>query len=804
MFASTSTRASWLLRLVSGLCMVFVADLSRQPLSAQTERSQLNQAPQMTNGGGAVPVRIVDDRLVVACDVSGSQLRIPANLWLDFDGAYGFQLHNRAAFNLPAETQDGRPLPLTIHFPDFEIQVARRELGPEEDFEHFTKYHSAEIGENALVGAIGAEILKHFDVVFDLPRGQVMIVPPGGLAGVTESRTPNEVLVNITIQNDLVWLPVTLRGRQGELQKAMAIGSSHYDTLLDRRLCGQLGRPAGNVGPVRCGEIDFAPYVAFRPQDVILAHPDGVAGVMGLNLLKSFRVHVDRESRLATLQPPRSASFPAEELAFFQAMVSEDSVLVEDWLKQHSQTRLGREAAELLLTLMLDEGADEQQLAGGIQWINDTMPEDLRATRLLDLMEELVNEGELDLGIAAGELGIKSARADRYPEANYKLHGRLGELLLPKDNREAWRHLLSAAFGLPEDGMINLNLGRCYENNGQNRRAVSRYIQALIKAESSELAMEALARMDSRLPVSERLTIETIDRMTSGRIRNFTAPEKYVPQDPTQLANRTALVEFFTNSYFGTEERGGAIGGALGNQGLISHFLDHDCVFLSHHLPVPKLDPLVTPLGAHMAKWLRVPGPNVQVVDGRSVVAGAGKHRHAERIFKSARSAVVDRLAIPTDIGIEATGKLAPDGVSGHVRVTGPAVGLSGVSPTDRLLVQVVVAERGVVFHGSTGVVIHRMLARGLATPGSLRGVPYLPDEAGVFELNFSRTFAELEAANQAHYEQLEQGKTGGGSRIGMRIEPHSVEVIVVVREAATGEVRQAHRCQLERPESAE
>lgn len=100
------------------------------------------------------------------------------------------------------------------------------------------------------------------------------------------------------------------------------------------------------------------------------------------------------------------------------------------------------------------------------------MKADLRATRLFDLMEELVNEGEVDLGIAAGEIGVKSARKDRYPEANYKLHGRLGELLLPRDNREAWRHLLSAAFGLPDDGMINLNLARVYEANGKTKTRV--------------------------------------------------------------------------------------------------------------------------------------------------------------------------------------------------------------------------------------------------------------------------------------------------------------------------------------------
>ena len=114
---------------------------------------------------------------------------------------------------------------------------------------------------------------------------------------------------------------------------------------------------------------------------------------------------------------------------------------------------------------------------------------------------------------------------------------------------------------------------------------------------------------------------------------------------------------------------------------------------------------------------------------------------------------------------------------------------------------RVVIAERGVVFHGSSGVVIHRMLARGLATKGSLRGKPYMPNERGVFEFDFERDLEELEKENQEFYESIEAGQTGGRTRMGMRIEPTSVEVIVLVREADTGGVAQAYQCELERAE---
>ncbi|MDP6444207.1 MAG: hypothetical protein QF805_10490, partial [Pirellulaceae bacterium] len=751
-------------RIAAALCLTFLL-VARQGFA-----QDLDKPPELSDEGGAIPVRVIDGRLVVACDVSGSKLRIPVNLWLDFDGAYGFQLHNRAAANLPAETQTGQPLPLTLHFPDFTLDLARRELGPEEDFEEFTKYHSKEIGENALVGAIGSQVLKHFDITFDLPRGQISLSPPGRLAERGPDQSVDEIITPITTKNDLVWLPVTLTKGDDTLRRAMAITTSRYDSLMNRQLCNSLQRPAGNVGPVRCEMIDFAPYVAFRPAEIVQVHPDGVGGTIGLNLLENFRVHVDRESLLASLQSARSPSFPNEELAWFQAMVAEDSQLVLDWLGEHSQTRLGREAAEFLLTLLLDEGAEEDELATAVQWVNDTMPKDLRATRLFDLMEELVNEGEGELGIVAGKLGVKSARADRYPESNYKLHGRLGELLLPTDNREAWRHLLSAAFGLPEDGMINLNLGRCYEANGKRKRAFSRYIQALVKEESSELAMAALMKMDAQLPPEQRMTIETIDRMISGRVRNYSAPTKYEP-DPDKRTNRTSVVEFFTNAYYGTEQRGGAIGGALGNQGAMTHFSDDQCVFLSYHLPAPRPEPLVTPLALHMSNWLNATAPNVQVVDGRRRAPGAGRHRHAEQIYEATRDAVIAQLRDASPITISGDAKVSDEHVRGKIVVQLPALDqFDEASTTSPLVLQIVIAERGVVFHGSSGVVIHRMVGRGLATRGSLNGVAVKPNFDGRFEVSFDRDLAELAAENADRNDEVQNDSPWPQSEPGVEV----------------------------------
>ena len=175
--------------------VVCIALFGAIPASSAQDAQAIDRAPILSDEGGEIPVRVIDGRIVVSCDISGPRLRVPVNLWLDFDGAYGLQLHNRAASPLPAESRSGRPNPLTLHFPDFTLEIARRELGPEEEFEDFTKYHSKEIGEDALTGAIGSHILKHFDVVFDLPRGHVSLLPPGRLA--EEASDPQDVVVPI-------------------------------------------------------------------------------------------------------------------------------------------------------------------------------------------------------------------------------------------------------------------------------------------------------------------------------------------------------------------------------------------------------------------------------------------------------------------------------------------------------------------------------------------------------------------------------------------------------------------------------
>ena len=727
--------------------------------------------PSSAQDGGRVPVRVVAGRLVLECDLSTPHLRVPVNLFLDLDTPCGLQLHNKAADPLKAETQDGQPTPIRIHFPDFEVVVPKREHGDEDALDEFTKYHSQEMGENAVVGTLGAQVLRDFHLVFDLARGFVDFQPPRPAAGGQPPQEEGSVTLPVTLRDDLVWLPVRHDGRGA---KAMALGGSRYDSLIDADLADRLGHPAGDVGPVRLGSFDLSEFVALRPAEVILSHPDGVFGVVGLNLLEHFRVEVDRVNRWARLTPSAPPAFPDDDLAYFRAMVDEDPEAVEAFLAAFPGARLAGEAADLLLGLRLDDGAPDQDVRRALAWADSSMVEDLRATAALDRMKQLAEDGWPAYVVVAGELGLESARKDRYPDSAHRIHAKLGEVHLDQGrHQQAWKHLLSAAFGLPEDGRINLDLGRYYESQGRWRRAFSRYVQAAIVAESGPQAIEGLQRIQPHLADEEPFSVDLVERLIEGKVLNFGAAARYEP-DPATETNRVVLVEFFTNGNF----EDFAQAGALANEGLLSHFRDGHAAFLSYHLEEPGLEPLVSPYGLEVARMRSVARPTVHLFNGRRQGPGAGRLRDREAIYRQLKGIATAELAVASDWELAIDLQVEDGVVRGQVTVEGPQ------ERAKDLRLCVVLAERGVLFPGKSKVVIHRMLAR---ADGVL-----LELEDGRMVQAYEQPLAELAAAQAAWLDQAIASGRGQTVKMSTAIDPRQVSVVAYLQDRWSGQVVQA------------
>jgi hypothetical protein len=231
----------------------------------------------------------------------------------------------------------------------------------------------------------------------------------------------------------------------------------------------------------------------------------------------------------------------------------------------------------------------------------------------------------------------------------------------------------------------------------------------------------------------------------------------------------------------------------------MQHFSDENVAFLSYHLPVPALDPLVNDLAIARAGELGVQAPNVQVIDGSQGLQGAGKWRDAEKIYEATRKAIAEHLLSESadELELDVTAEyIAPDEQNPAGRIAG-WVALDGPEYMD-LHMYCVLAERGVLFPGASGVVVHRMVARAeLLSMGSTepRGALWVPD-AGSMELTFDVGLHDVQAQNEACLDRLMDEGAGTVRKLSMQLDPRQLVLVAFVRDDGTGEILQAVVCE--------
>lgn len=733
---------------------------------------------------GRIPVRVIEGKLVTSCDVSTRFRRLPVNLFIELESKAGLQLHNRAAGRgaLDAE-RGGVSHPITIHFPGLALTVPSRELGPEEIWEDFTKYHSVELGENALVGTIGAEVLAQHHLTLDIGAGYIEVAPPRPEDAGPLPDEGGGSIVPMSSVSDVVWLAAR---DASDRPTSIGLGTARYDSLVERQWCEALGKPAGDVGALTVGDVDLSKYVAFRPDEIKYIHPDGADAFLGLGALLHLRIELDRVHRQARIVAAPPPPFPEADLAFFRALVLEERPPLVAYLEEHPESRLAGEAAERWLELCIEDDAPEEELAQSIAAVDRTTPKDLRTTLALERMKELVSQGLPEIAIAVADHGVEGGRDDRYPDAVHELHGLVGELLLDAgENRRAWRHLLSGAFGKPEDGRINLNLGRYYEGEGRLRRAFSRYVQAAIDPASGQEALLGLARVQEQLDGSP-LSVDRVQRLLEGKVQNYTAATTYEP-DLESATGRVVLVEWFTSAH---HDRGG-LGGALGNEALLSHFPREHVAALNYHLPIPELVPLTNQLVEDRGIVYGIGEPGVTVINGRIRAPGAARTSDKEKLYQRLRDLVVAELARAPRQTLSLDARLEDGVVRGTLKIEG--AWSQGVSA------HVVLAERGVLFPGKNEVVVQRMVARAALTPA--QGVAYERTADGRQEIAFEARLDDIREANEAYLDELEAAGRGTAVHFATAVDPEQVTLVAFLQHDFRREVLQAVQVEPVRPE---
>ena len=731
-----------------------------------------------------LPIRVIAGRLMVRCEIATRFRRIPANVIIDFHRPCALELHNRAADAIRVDANGG--VPITLVFPGGMLEVPGRSHGDEEGWEEITRLYSKELGETAVIAALGSQIFRDYFATLDLQEGFLTLRSPESGSKEPPSEEDGSAVTSITLTNDLVWIPV--RASDGKI-RSMAIGTGSYDTVIDEMQCEFLGEASGEIGPLQLRSFDFSKYVAYRSEEFIQVHEDGALGMVGLNLLQHFRVEIDRVNRWARFTPTEPPSFPEEDLAFYRAWVEDESEPLLEYLEKYPGSRLAREAAEQLVEFLLDEGAETDEFTTALEWIDKTRIEDLRATEALATMRMLLAAKRPDVAVLAGKLGVESGRKDRYPEAVHKIHSQLGELLLDAgDGDAAWEHLLSAAFGLPDDGTIHLHLGEYYESQERYARAMSRYIQAIVAPESGAEAVPALERVQLKMG-GEPLSVDQVDRYVSGKVHNFTAATEFeeIPQTKT---GRVVLAELFTNPHFGRKLTEGwrsfAVGGSMAAEGFLSHFPRERVVVLNHQIEIPEPHAMMNPYSQYLKEFYGVDGPVYFKIAGVRNTPGAARWRQAEAAYEQGRVAINDFLMREPQVNVALNARLENGRVKGEVTVT-PSEGMT-ISEGRELRVQVVLAERGVLYPGKAKVVVHRMVVRGALT-GSFEGERY---RGGTLNVKFDKSLAEIQAENERYLTEFEAAGGGIATRLSMRIDPRQVAVVAFARDMGTYEVLQA------------
>jgi len=173
---------------------------------------------------------------------------------------------------------------------------------------------------------------------------------------------------------------------------------------------------------------------------------------------------------------------------------------------------------------------------------------------------------------------------------------------------------------------------------------------------------------------------------------------------------------------------------------------------------------------------------------------GAARERDAEELYERNRRIVRELLGAPSDYEITGTARVEDGVLKGRVTVKGPEKRYSRV--------ELVLAERGVLYPGKANVVVHRMVARGALTD-SLDGVEYEPEE-GAMTISFERALADVTAEHVKYLERWEKENGGNCSRLSVEIDPRQVSVVAIVRNRSTLEVLQCRQIDADVPEDDE
>jgi hypothetical protein len=159
-----------------------------------------------------------------------------------------------------------------------------------------------------------------------------------------------------------------------------------------------------------------------------------------------------------------------------------------------------------------------------------------------------------------------------------------------------------------------------------------------------------------------------------------------------------------------------------------------------------------------------------------------GHVRDAEKIYRDGRNKVLTELAEPSQFTLDLKSSILGDKLEGTLEISGP--------DDASAVVQIVLAERGVLYPGKSKVVIQRMVARAGLTK-VLGGVSFKPEQ-GKMTLPFSRSLQSITESNIEYLKALEADGAGSVQTFAARMDPAQLTIVAFVRDRKSGRILQA------------
>lgn len=716
------------------------------PRDVAAQRSAAEEPPE-------IPVRVIDGRLYAKAQIQGAGPRVPIHLLVDFASPGPFALHVNTARLL--ELQPGQGVKLT--FRGFEMENLVPDVSRIQFLEGLTAEYAQELEEIPVSGILGLRAFpKTKRLELNLRRGLIRLLdPPAALDEPPPAENVDQPMpvadawkalergTKITFPYEERSDGVRFQVRLEDQLLTASLATGELDTWIRP---GKIDLERDVPERLRLQDIEITRHVALRPGDKPFDVAGGVDVVLGTNFLADYILTLDPRWKVGVLEALTEPVDPSTDRAGFRALASAAPDALDAFYEANKEHRLAKEVGVALLRARLGErDVDTKALVRAVEVFAATTPAKRRSRVLLDMLGQmerfgLSDENQTALRGRSLELALEASKEDEDAEAVHKTRREIGTMLLEEgDLDQAHRHLLSAAFGMPRDGMVNLRLGQLYEKMDKQRRAWSRFLQAAITADAGPEGMKGLERIADAQGITTPYDVDEMERAIEGRIPAFEPASVYAREDGTK-PSRTVLAELFTGAH--CKPCGPA---DLAFDGLLAHFAHGEVAIIEHHLHIPAPEPLVSPAAMERGREMGVRGTPTVVLDGVERIDAGGRIAQAGASFRKIRDAVEKRLEEETPWTITIEGQLEGEELAVDAVVHGPAA--------DGLRLNLYLCEKKVLFPGASTIVLHRFVNRYELTLGGAR----LESEAGARRVSRSVILPDVTFELEDHLDQVEQ-----------------------------------------------